>query len=291
MSRRRDSVRALDGTPPVVSLSDLHGYRTAAERALLALRDHADYDPVVIRGDDGNLHWAGNDYVLVFNGDLIDRGPDSAGCLELAVRLQDEAPAGRVRYHLGNHEGYLLFQQLVADTGWYCSSASAETRRSFLARTATEAVTMAYEGYTFTYSHAGSETGVEVTRLNDRLATAGAELLALATGEDGPRRQRAVLEAYPDLFGVGQPHRKGPGASPLWLSFDCLPADAPPQVVGHTRHGVPTRNGRVVCADVVLQNRGSSGGEAVLVETPGDLVALVRDGDGGVDRRSLAPDP
>ncbi|MXR21842.1 metallophosphoesterase, partial [Halobacterium bonnevillei] len=224
MARRRDAVRALDGTPPVVSISDLHGYRADAERALLALRDHSDYDPVVTRGDDGALHWAGNDYVLVFNGDLVDRGPDSPGCVDLAGRLQDEAPPGRVRYHLGNHEGYLLFQRLAADTGWYCSSAPAATRRAFLARIATEDVTMAYEGYTFTYSHAGSETGVDVTRVNDRLATVGAELLALADGDDGPHRQRAVLEAYPDLFGVGQPHRKGPGASPLWLSFDCLPA-------------------------------------------------------------------
>lgn len=290
MVRRRDSVRALDGSPAIVSLSDVHGYRESFERALSALGDRRGYDPVVTRDSDGDLHWAGNDYVLVCNGDLVDRGPDSAGCLDLAFRLQDEAPPGRVRYHLGNHEGYLLFQQLVTDTGWYCSRAPAARRRALLARAATEDVTMAYEGYEYAYSHAGSETGVDVTRLNDRLATAGAELLALADSEDGPGRQRAVLEAYPELFGVGDDHRKGPGAGPLWLAFDCLPADAPPQIVGHTRHERPTRTGRVVCEDVVLANRDSAGGEAVLVETPTDLVALVRDGDGGVQRHSLEQD-
>lgn len=287
MSRQRDTVRALDATPAIVSVSDVHGYRDAFERALTAPRDHADYDPVVTRGCDGDLHWAGNDCVLVCNGDLVDRGPESAACLDLAFRLQREAPPGRVRVHLGNHEGYLLFQALVSDTGWYCSRAPPARRRALLERVATADATIAYEGYEYAYSHAGSATGVDAAKLNDSLSTAGAELLALADAGDGAQRQRAVLEAYPGVFGVGDDHRKGPGASPLWLSFDCLPPDAPPQVVGHTRHDSPTRKGRVVCQDVVLANRGRPGGEALLVETPTELVALVRDGDGGVETQPL----
>ena len=280
----RDAVDGLDGTPPIVSLSDVHGYRSEAESALLALSDHADYDPIVARDDDGTLHWADNDYVLVFNGDLVDRGPDSAGCVDLAFRLQDGAPAGRVRYLLGNHEAFLLFRTLVERDPWYCSTAPDEEWRAFLERAVDGRVTMAYEGHTHDYSHAGGPEGVDCSRLNDRLAAVAGEILGVADDAD---RQRALVDDYFDLFGIGGDDGRGPGAGPLWLDFEHLPADAPPQIVGHTMHDEPTRKGRVVCENVVRRNQDTPGGEAVLVETPDDLVALVRDERGGVEERPV----
>jgi serine/threonine protein phosphatase 1 len=45
---------------------------------------------------------------LVFLGDLVDRGPDSAGVVERLLRLRD-APGGRiVRFLAGNHEEIML---------------------------------------------------------------------------------------------------------------------------------------------------------------------------------------
>jgi serine/threonine protein phosphatase 1 len=44
---------------------------------------------------------------LIFLGDLIDRGPDTKGCLDRLVRLQTEAPCP-VRFVLGNHEEWFL---------------------------------------------------------------------------------------------------------------------------------------------------------------------------------------
>jgi len=281
----RDTVAAHDGTPAIVSISDIHGYLGDAERALLAVGDHAAHDPVVVRGADGNLHWADNDYVLVFNGDLIDRGPDSAGCVDLAFRLQDEAPAGRVRYHVGNHEAFLLFRTLVDRDPWYCSTAPDEAWRAFFARAADGHVTVAYEGYAYDYSHAGSPNGLDVSRLNERLAAAAADVRA---ADDDPGRLRAVVDDYDDVFGIGGEGGRGPGAGPLWLDFTHLPADAPPQVVGHTMHDEPTRKGQVVCENVVRRNWETPGGEAVLVETPDGLVALIRDEHGHVEARSLS---
>lgn len=44
---------------------------------------------------------------LVFLGDLIDRGPDAPGCVDLVMKLQRENPE-RVRCLRGNHEQMLL---------------------------------------------------------------------------------------------------------------------------------------------------------------------------------------
>jgi hypothetical protein len=43
------------------------------------------------------------------------------------------------------------------------------------------------------------------------------------------------------------PVREDPEAGVVWLDFSYLPADAPPQVVGHTPHETVTRKGNVVC--------------------------------------------
>ena len=45
--------------------------------------------------------------MLVFLGDLIDRGPDAPGCVELVMKLQQENPE-RVLCLRGNHEQMLL---------------------------------------------------------------------------------------------------------------------------------------------------------------------------------------
>ncbi len=44
---------------------------------------------------------------LIFLGDLIDRGPDAPGCVELAMKMQHDNPE-RVHCLRGNHEQMLL---------------------------------------------------------------------------------------------------------------------------------------------------------------------------------------
>jgi len=65
-------------------VSDVHGYRDDLERAL---------DDAGIGGDDE----------LWILGDLMDRGPDGIGSLELAMSLQRQAP-DNVHVLMGNHE-------------------------------------------------------------------------------------------------------------------------------------------------------------------------------------------
>ena len=61
---------------------------------------------------DEHLAWAGADARLWFIGDLVDRGPDGIGVIDLVRRLQGE---GDVRCLLGNHEAGLLAAHRFGD--------------------------------------------------------------------------------------------------------------------------------------------------------------------------------
>lgn len=54
---------------------------------------------------DGDLRWSGRDARLWLLGDLVDRGPDGIGVVDLVMRLEREGP---VRCLLGNHDLGLL---------------------------------------------------------------------------------------------------------------------------------------------------------------------------------------
>ena len=286
MTSRIDSVASLDGTPTVVHVSDVHGYLRDARSALRAVGDAQAYQPVVTSDDVGRLHWADNDYVLVFNGDLIDRGPSSEACIELVWRLQREAPAGRVRYHVGNHEMALLLPTLVSWPDAYAPHVDARTRTDFLERIVDGTVSAVLGGYEYTYSHAGSNEPLDVQATNDALETAAGELLG-AAGSDDDAVQRRVADAYDRLFAVGGEGGRGPGAGILWLDFVHLDASAPPQIVGHSMRERAVRDGNVVCGNVIRMNEGTAGGEGVLLETPDGLTALQRDRDGDVRTRTV----
>jgi hypothetical protein len=78
---------------PTFVVGDVHGHR---ETLVALLRDAGLLDA----GDS----WSGQDARLFLLGDLVDRGPDGIGMLDLVMRLEAEAP---VRCLLGNHEAGL----------------------------------------------------------------------------------------------------------------------------------------------------------------------------------------
>lgn len=283
---RRDAAAGLvaegDDPPPIVSVSDVHGYLDEGRSALTTPNDHPDYDPVVEPDENGRLNWAGNDYVLVINGDLVDRGPANEETVAMARRLARQAPPGRVRVTVGNHEMALLLPEVLHWPRWYSGRVDLPTRRRFYDDVASGLLVAAYEGHDHVYAHAGRPEPYDVERVNDRLQSAAERLERFATTRRFGDEQRSVAEEYDDIFGTGGRTGRGPGAGICWLDFEHMPGDAPPQVVGHTRHREPTRKGNVVCQNVIRDNRSSPGGEATLVERPGELVALVRDRDGDV---------
>lgn len=88
VQRPLDTARVPDGVR-VYAIGDIHG-RNDLLLALLAQID----------ADDAKRGSA--DTVIVFLGDLMDRGPDSAGVVETAMGLRDSGR--KVRFLMGNHE-------------------------------------------------------------------------------------------------------------------------------------------------------------------------------------------
>ncbi|WP_415381492.1 metallophosphoesterase [Halosimplex sp. TS25] len=282
----RDGVAGLDAdSPRIVSLSDLHGYLDDARRALTALGDHPDYDPLVEADDDGNLHWVGGDEsVLVVNGDLVDRGPDNEGVIELVERLAREAPPGHVRVTLGNHEWGVLFRDLVNWEAWFSGQRSDGERRQLCESIGRGGLVAAYEGYNFTYAHAGLVADYDAATLNDRLVDAALELRETVGTPEDVDTQRRLVDEYRQVLGLGRQGGRGFGAGVAWLDFQFLPGTAQPQIVGHTRQDEPVQKGNVVCENVIRANQSGTGGQAVLVETPEGLASLARTDDAGVER-------
>ncbi|WP_436911715.1 metallophosphoesterase [Halosimplex marinum] len=284
----RDGVGGLDAdSPRIVSISDIHGYLDAARSALTAVGDHPDFEPLVEADADGRLHWAGDESVLVFNGDLVDRGPDNAAVVELVERLAREAPPGHVRVTLGNHEWGVLFQDLVSWDTWFSGRQSDDARRQLCEMIADGHVVAAYDGHAFTYAHAGRVSDYDAARLNDRFVEA-VEVLRDAIGtDDDEATQKRLVDEYRETLGIGRGGGRAFGAGIAWLDFQFLSADAPPQIVGHTRQDQAVQKGNVVCENVIRANLEEAGGEAVLVETEEGLVALVRRGNGSVRKREF----
>lgn len=271
--------------PTIVSISDVHGYLDAARNALTALEDTAPYPPVVSQDDDGRLHWAGNDCLLLVNGDLIDRGPANDECLALVERLASEAPPGRVRYHLGNHEMAVLFPDRFRWPGVYSVELDRGARRAFVERVAEGAIPVAFEGYTHTYSHAGDTKPVDAPTANAEARAAAEELLDAMDDGRYAEAQSEVIERNGTVFGLGGRTGRGPSAGLLWMDFEHMTPDAPPQVVGHSRQRRPVRTGAVICQNVIRSNLGAPGGEAVVVERPNRIEAVINTPDGAtVDR-------
>jgi serine/threonine protein phosphatase 1 len=144
------------------AIGDIHGCSDLLVRLLRNVRDHA----------------AGRPYRLVFLGDYIDRGLDSAGVVHIVRELQ-KVDAENVICLKGNHEDMLL--QCVADLGktlWWLENGGDETMRSFgvsSPRAVPKAVLewmaglqTSYEDARRIFVHAGLAPGRPLTEQNDR---------------------------------------------------------------------------------------------------------------------------
>jgi Calcineurin-like phosphoesterase len=85
---------------PVFVVGDVHGHRDVLAGLLRSAG-------LVDEGD----RWVGADAVVWLLGDLVDRGPDGLGAIDLVRRIERES-AGNVRCLLGNHEASLLSAHL-----------------------------------------------------------------------------------------------------------------------------------------------------------------------------------
>ena len=280
MSETIDAVSAFDGRPPIVHISDIHGYLDAARSALLTVGETEGHEPIITVDDDDTIHWADNDYVLVINGDVIDRGPDNKAALEMVLRLISEAPPGRVQYHIGNHEMPIMVPAVLSWRDTYSHAMAESNRESFLNRVLEAEVTAAFEGYSHVYSHAGSNEPLDPETINAQLRTAAEKLLAANGDPDEPGVQQEVVDQHDRIFELGEGGGRGPSAGLCWMDFQHMEESAPPQIVGHSMQESPTRKSDVICGNVIRQNQLSNGGEGVLMETPDEVKFFHRTSDG-----------
>ncbi|GCF10704.1 metallophosphoesterase family protein [Dictyobacter arantiisoli] len=84
---------------PIYIVGDIHGHVRVLQRLL--------QEVYLINAQQ---HWTGGTATLWLLGDLVDRGPDSIGVIDLVMRLQTEAAVvgGMVDCLLGNHEILML---------------------------------------------------------------------------------------------------------------------------------------------------------------------------------------
>ncbi len=100
------------------AIGDIHGCDDLLVRLLAQIARHASDRP----------------YRLVFLGDYIDRGPDSASVIDTVRDLQDRWP-DRVTCLMGNHEAMLL--EVLADPSkilWWLQNGGDAALASFGAR-------------------------------------------------------------------------------------------------------------------------------------------------------------
>jgi serine/threonine protein phosphatase 1 len=138
-SRPLETARVPDGVR-VYAIGDIHG-RNDLLQALLGQ----------IEADDAARGSA--DTQIIFLGDLVDRGPDSAGVIETAIALH--ASGRKVRFLLGNHEEVFLKS---------CRTGDMKTLRFFL-RIGGDATLQSYPITRDEYR------ALDVEQLAERLAT------------------------------------------------------------------------------------------------------------------------
>jgi len=213
----------------LVAVGDLHG---DLHDALAVLR--------LAKLIDDEGHWSGGSATLVQTGDVVDRGPDSKGVLDLIRRLKDEASAagGRVVPLLGNHE----VMNMTGD--WrYVSRADVAGFGGVKARIAAFALDGAYGGWLSerdavakvgdaVFVHGGitpkwAARGIDGINAAVRAALHGGPPTVL--GEDGPLWYRGF---------VVEPAQTA--CASLQRSLEALGASR--MIVGHTAQ----RNGRVL---------------------------------------------
>jgi serine/threonine protein phosphatase 1 len=94
--------RAIEPSPPVAAVPD--GLRVYAIGDIHGRLDLLDQLLFRIEADE-RARGAAMDTQLVFLGDLVDRGPDSAGVVQRAMEVAERRPA---RFLMGNHEEVFL---------------------------------------------------------------------------------------------------------------------------------------------------------------------------------------
>ena len=302
------------GEPWIVSISDIHGYFDTAMSALETLEDFG-YRPLIDVDSSGNVSWAGNNYIIVFNGDIFDRGPKNEQAFNFVKELVED---GNAVYNIGNHELAAMMPKVytLAKSRFY---RNLNDRRGLeiLQDVENGFMKSAVKFYDHTYVHAGMNENYDISRLNSTLSTVAGELAEAQSKSEAEYRskQEEFLHDFTipddssfDISSLDEDMRRvfgfdlreggrGPAAGIAWLNWTHFDdSSGPSQVVGHTRKKFPVRKGSSVNANTIRKNldiiSDEMRGPSITVEKPnGELFVLTRKGNGDVVKTEKADLP
>lgn len=116
--REREEPSAANSPSLVYAIGDVHGRLDLMDRLVEMLRE----DAATFEGEKANL---------IFLGDLIDRGPQSAGCVERALTLRHEGWCTSLSL-MGNHEQAMLrFLDNAEHGAAWCQYGGGATMKSY----------------------------------------------------------------------------------------------------------------------------------------------------------------
>lgn len=257
-----------------VCIGDVHGEREGLVRILKRAR--------LVNKD---LAWKGGDTVLVQTGDVIDRGPDSEGCIDLLRNLQlgAEAEGGQVVRLVGNHELMIL----EGDFTYVDFEKREQIRQGLLDDVAAERIQGAYTDGRRLFTHAGLRPKVLQVLLEEIEAPASS-VRKIPLHHVAARINHILREGIKDkdysheIFWVDE-QRGGtdPAGGIFWGDYDEL-CDSPeawriPQIFGHTPAGEPEMmhcwNGALVNIDLGIS--GVYGGHLGYLEVKGGSLRAI----------------
>lgn len=308
-----------EGDPWIVSISDIHGFYTVALSCLKCLDDKG-FKPVVNIGEDGSVEWAGNNYKLVFNGDVIDRGGKNEEAFQLVAKMVE---SGNASYNIGNHELAAMMPEVYRLGEGYYKELNKNMGKELLEEISNGYMKAATQGYDHVYVHAGQNRDFSAKDVNETLQEVAEELSEAweasrsdyvskqqeigekITASDSKRRDELDPELM-EVFGwdLRNGHRgRGPLSGLAWMDWKHFNGKGPKQVVGHSKKDFPEEKYGSVNANTIRNNvkgiieeSGSKrtvkgkgnfkkrlGGESITVEQPdGTLFVLTRKKDGEV---------
>lgn len=257
-----------------VCIGDVHGERDGLVRILKRAR--------LVNKD---LAWKGGDTILVQTGDVIDRGPDSEGCVELLRNLQlgAQAAGGQVIRLVGNHELMILEGNFAYVDFENREKVGQELRDDVL----TGRLQGAFTDGIRLFTHAGLRPKVLGILLKEMEASASSTrnvpLHHITARMNQILREGVQSGDYSHPIFWVDPERGGtdPAGGIFWGDYDEL-CDSPeawriPQIFGHTPAGEPEMmhcwNGALV--DIDLGISGVYGGHLGYLEIRGGSLRAI----------------
>ncbi len=294
---RNPSILQIDDAEEVYALSDPHGGYGALGRLLQQNRliEGFSDDPARI----ASVRWTGGKAVLVIVGDLIDKGVESLGVIDLLRLLEGQAAAagGRVVVTLGNHEAEFFADptnKKARSTGPEANGIDNELRAegidpADLARGRDAAgrgewllnLPLAARVGDWFFAHAGNTSGDSIAGLEQKLSTA---IRTNGYGDKSITGDDSILESqgwYGDVNKdtIGRQYAKALGVEHIAFGHD-------PGAFGDHGHILASQDRSLVKLDVAMglvSNGANTGGLLLHVNTKAPESAEVLDASGARD--------